>query len=351
MYESHFVLDSYWRSQLDRHLGRSNDHATVDQMRAWIDAVPDGPRGLDPQVADLIVMTVAAQTDHRLMHRGQTYEIAPGRPMPGDVELVREQLPDESEWAPAVQRAASLFGLTFNGRVTGPELISMGTKVREQADALASASDELTTQLTKTYKDWGLAEGSRLATALASTELVRTLQRAEDLSVVSTLAGFEAPTSDEAAAKSLTTAGTIAAALKGANLELWKTARTAVEHDANDALRSDQLVVDFRQAETRIEADATRFVGRAHAERSVTDPGQHPGTSTANQSGPVSHNADDHGSSAISNARNVNQGSSTPADTVERRITSDTDLESALSEIQTALRSGPIIVSWREDQA
>src|SRR5690606_18926259 len=62
MGESHFVLSREWANRLDRHLDaarREGRTVTVADVRAWIDDDPAGPRGLPPEIADVIVLTVA----------------------------------------------------------------------------------------------------------------------------------------------------------------------------------------------------------------------------------------------------------------------------------------------------
>ena len=261
MHESHFLLGEFWRGQLDRRLADAGDQGvTVDQVRAWIDEVDGGPRGLAPEIADLAVLTLAAQTDHRVSHRGTTYAADAGTPMPGDVQLVPEVLPSEQAWTRAVDRAARVFGKTFRQRVTGPELAALGSQVRARADELKGDAVRLADALSRTYTEWGIGAGDRMATATAARDLVTDLSQADDNRVVELLAEFEPPTSEEAAAKSLTSAAQVAACLGRANLSLWKTARSAVEADATKALMSDEIALALEPAEQAIEVAATAYV-------------------------------------------------------------------------------------------
>jgi len=329
MHESHFLLGDFWRNQLDRHLNDAPDSsATVDQMRAWIDEVPGGPRGLEAEVADLIILAVAAQTDHRLTHRGTAFVTEAGKPMPGDVLLVLEQLPSADQWSAAVDRAARVFGKTFHQRVTGPELVSMATQLRAQSDDLATPAAGLVDALSSAYSAWGLTQGNRLSTARAARDLVAGLQRADDNQVVQLLAEFDGPTSDEAAAKSLSSARTVTQSLGRANLSLWVTARSAVEARATEALTSDEVVVAFEVAELAIEKEAT-----AHVATNRPSP--------APQPGPGGHEA---------GSRSPSGDATSLEPVVGERVSlrSTEDLEALVEQLRVALRDGGVVeVTWR----
>lgn len=198
----------------------------------------------------------------------------------------------------------------------------MGSQVRDSAKALAADADELVAQLSSVYKEWGLAQGDRLDTALAARDLVRSLERAEDNAVVALLASFDAPTSDRAAGTSLKSARTIAGVLRGANIKLWQTARPAVENDATQALQTDQIVLDLQPAEVQIEAAATAFVGQQSPPSHAEAPDQ-----------PV-------------DLRRTDDSATSPPKLVERRIESAAELDNVLGELQAAVQEGPIIITW-----
>jgi len=195
-----------------------------------------------------------------LVEGAQTFHSDGSRAMPGSVELVPEQLPDPNTWTSAAHRAAVLFGITVHPRCTGPELASLGRQVRDKVAPLAQPAQRLAEALGDAYGVWGLPDGNRLATARTSRNLVNQLADASDTEIVTLLDTFQAATSDEAAAKSLTTASVVAAALRRANLPLWKTAGAVVKADADAALTNDELVTGFEAAESAIEARATAAI-------------------------------------------------------------------------------------------
>jgi hypothetical protein len=264
MHESHFQLDDYWQNHLDRHLSDATRDggasSSVADMRARIDAVAGGPRGLDPKVADLVIATVVAQSDHRLTDAGLTVEPDFARPLPGDTRIVREALPTAQQWASAIEQASLIFGITVSKRVNGPEVVSLARQAHAKASDLVAPAEELVARCSHAYSAWGLASGNRLDTARAARDLVRALHAANDAEVVETLASFTAPTSSDAVAKSLSSARTVAAALGRANLSLWSTARAVIETAATEALTADEIVIAFEPAEQSIEAQATAYV-------------------------------------------------------------------------------------------
>ena len=327
MHESHFVLDHFWRDKLDQPINASGQSVEVGTVRTWIDEVPGGPRGLRPEVADLIVLTVAAQTDHRLSLHGAPYEADLGKAVPGDVVLVPERLPSPEEWASAVDSAARIFGETFHKRVTGPELESLHTKLHSLALSLAPAAADLEEALLKAYGFWGLETGERLSTAAAARNLVERLQHADAPSTVEMLARFEAPTSDDAVARSLASAGAVANAVSSANLRLWRAADQSVGDRAIEALQADEVAVGFLQAASQIDLAATaHFVSTGHVgsddgagKTTEPDTGEHP---TPFDTGPGS-------------------------DANRRTLRTHADIESLSEQLRTALSLGHALeVTW-----
>ena len=334
MHESHFILSGHWRTQLDRHLagGDGADGAgvhTVADARAWIDDVPGGPRGLDPEVADLVILTVAAQTDHRLMDHGRVYDGDAGRPMSADIRIVPEELPPTEVWEQAVLRASEIFGETFSRRITGPELTSLGNRIRERATALRADAETLAGAMSDAYHTWGLGEGARLATALATRDLVQELVDADDKKVVELLARYQSPGSPQACSNSLITARSVSQALGRTNFGLLDTARSVVGADVDQLLTAEEVSHHFEQAELAIERRATDHI-RAHtpAPAAADGPRQQPGAGDAPEA-PV---AEPPSTSATANTVTV---------------ASETDLDELRTTLAESLNEhGSITITW-----
>ena len=143
MHESHFMVSKEWLQLLDRHLHAARDEArslTVGDVRALIDTAAGGPRGLPPEIADLVVLLVAAQTDHALTRSGRPLPADPGKALPADAVLRPEHLPDATVWAVAVRRAQAVFGVNASPRPSAAEMASLADRVRIAATALRRTS-------------------------------------------------------------------------------------------------------------------------------------------------------------------------------------------------------------------
>jgi hypothetical protein len=264
--ESHFQLGERWRTALDRRLASARaagQVVTVDQVRSWInDETPDQPRGLPDEIADLIVLTVAAQTDHRLVADGLTLAGEAGKPLPAHAQLRQVPLPTVEAWDVARTRAALVLGVTVGSRLSGPELASLATQARAKAGEWAASADRLVARLEAAYREWRLAGGDRLATARAARDLVVGLKgEHDDGAVVDRLVAAAVPTSEQALARSLSTAEEVDAALADTNFPLLDKVRTALEAEVTRALQADELVVAYPQAKKDLERRATSLVG------------------------------------------------------------------------------------------
>lgn len=267
MHESHFVISRHWANLLDRHLAAAKDEGrtlTVGDMRALIDDAPGGPRGLPPAIADLIILTVAAQTDHALTHGGLAAEVTPGRPLDTSVGLRPEQLPTDEQWDRARQVAQQVFGITPGQYVTGPEVGALADQVRQKVRQYGDAPARLVEALRDGYQRWGITDGDRLATATTASELIRSLQGADGLRTVEVLAAIDPPTSLTALGRSLTTAGAVADALGHTNWKLLNMAREGVGDSVVALLRDDEVASSYTEERRRLEDQATAWLERTH---------------------------------------------------------------------------------------
>ena len=150
MHESHFIVGREWLDRLDRHLAAARSKTrpvTVADVRAWIDTATGRPRGVPPEIADLVVLTVAAQTDHSLTLAGRAVPAEAGRALPADVVLRPEELPPENVWASACARASAVFGLTPSPRASAAEMALLADSVRTAAAGFGRQPAELVAAL------------------------------------------------------------------------------------------------------------------------------------------------------------------------------------------------------------
>lgn len=263
--EAHFVVSRQWVHRLDRHLEaakRDERSVTVADVRGWIDEADGGPRGLPPEIADLVILTLAAQSDHSLTQGGIAVTVTPGRPLDPRVVLRPERLPDTETWRRAVAHAGHVFGEGAGPYPTGPEVGMLADKVRAKARELVEPTRTLVERLHDAYAQRALADGHRLSTARVGLALVDRLSGAESADVVGTLAGLSPPTSSEALGRSLATAHRVAQALAETNWDLLHLASDAVGLQLDDLLQADELAFPYDEGRRRLERSATDALRR-----------------------------------------------------------------------------------------
>ena len=262
MGDSHFVLSREWSTRVfDRRLDAARNDgrsATVADARAWIDTADGGPRGLPPEIADLVVLTVAAQCDHSLTQGGVAITPTPGRPLPGDVVLRPERLPAVDSWRRAVDTAGAVFGIAAGAHVSGPEVGVFGDEVAAKVAALHEGAARLVDALDAAYRRCGIADGDRRRTARAALDLVRGLRGRSGHDAVARLAAFEAPTSAAAVGKSLRSAVEVARSLDDTNWALFDLAAAVVGERVAEALAGDEIARAWDTTRRDLEAEATR---------------------------------------------------------------------------------------------
>jgi hypothetical protein len=191
------------------------DTPTAGHVRGWLD--PQRTRGLPAEVQDVLISLYASWSGRTFLRDGKSY--TPPRPgqLPDDVELLRPELPTQTEWTEALNRAGELFGVAIGGRSLGARNLSaFADKVKEKLKELGDTV-ELPAALEPRIRDWaplgepgGYASGGsdapRLVTARASATLLQQLSRADGASLVRDLASFTPKTSITAMYRNFTTA-------------------------------------------------------------------------------------------------------------------------------------------------
>jgi hypothetical protein len=329
MHDNHFVLGRQWANRLDRLLNgaqRETRPVTVADVRAWIDDADGGPRGLLPEIADLVVLTVAAQCDHSLTHGGLPVDPTPGRPLDGRVVLRPEQLPDPEDWRRAVATTGTVFGETFGAHVSGPEIGALVDTLQARAGALVEPAALLVRELEAAYRRNDVTDGDRLRTARAGDDLLRRLVGSRDgVAMVATLAELAPPSSAAALGTSLGTAAAVARALKGTNWELLRLAHDEVGGSLAEVLTAEELASPFAPARAELEAAATRWV--AQRDRASGPPPAGPGT----------------GGTATTAAGGGGGGARETAE-----VRSADDVDEVVDTLRRAFAEhGPLVVTWQ----
>jgi len=327
--ESNLVISKIWQNRLDRHLHQAHEEGrslTVGDLRGLIEAETGGPRGMLAEIADMIVAIVAAQCDHSVSHAGLAIVPDGGQTLPADAVLRREELPDAAAWTAARERAGALFGVTPSTLVSAPEVARFAETVKAKAASQAAAADDLYVQLQSAERSIGAIEaGPRFKTAAAARELVQTLGATkEPADVIEVLGSFESPTSDQATARSLSTAAENSVEMQRTMWDLIGIEESTVE-TARTALTKDEFTDPLIARLKAAGAEATRLASA----RAATVPSAPPAASVVEQT-PISASA---------------SGASSPL--IRRTITSGDQLDDVLGELRTAVEAGATVtIEW-----
>lgn len=284
--DSTLALTREWSNRLDRRLAAAKEDGhplTVGDLREAIDTYDDGKRGLPPEIADLIVLTVAAQCDHSLSHGGMPAAPYVGRPLDSAIALRPEQLPSGEHWRIASGMVAKLFGITLGANVSGPEVGALGDRVAEAVRRLRNPVTELVGPLDQALRRIGAPAGDRSRTAVAARDLIQELGGADGHRAVEVIVAFEPPTSLDALARSIAQAPAVSQALGGTNWDLIARSGDDLRGRLAEALQADELVTPYDHARRELEIEATRrILTRAPSDPDHSDGGSSEGgTSTA----------------------------------------------------------------------
>lgn len=269
MHEAHYTPGRRWLDHFDQAIARDEPATiTVAGMRAWLEE----PRamGLPRAVQDLLIIAFAAQTDRVFQRQGMVQQPAIDK-LDDTWELRRQELPDEAEWAVAVERVSALFGDVVSPIVSAASAAQLVTRVREHTTGYRQAATELAGEIeTRLAKQNLAADAARARTAVAARDLLGTLATCDEGELVHVLATAAIPTTAQAMGASIKQASAVTAALRAANWALIDSAVGLADHRAGEAaalaaelaeaLSSDELVVALPAALRKIEATATDLV-------------------------------------------------------------------------------------------
>lgn len=242
--EDVIVVKRTWQQHFDQYLAQEGGVLTVKRLRAWTD-LPE-PRGLLPEVQNLLILAYADMTNRRFtLHGGPATASIDG--IDDLCELVEEPLPSQPHWDEARARAAALFGLDAPPLRNASTVGALADQVQAQAKQLKPAVVDLARALPDPYRRFGLdgATAARMKTVSGLVPLLESLERAAHHDVVATLAQARVPTSAQAMGTAARRAGDVVAALAQVN---WQPieALSALADERRAA--AEQLLTDLRQA-------------------------------------------------------------------------------------------------------
>ena len=98
--------------------------------------------GLPAELANLVIMTFAAQTNRSFRYRG-----GPAQPtldsLPGELELIEQALPSETVWAQANHRMSALFGEPPRSSLNASNVERLEESLRQKVAAVRPSIDSL----------------------------------------------------------------------------------------------------------------------------------------------------------------------------------------------------------------
>jgi hypothetical protein len=213
---------------------RLQDPVSAERVREWIRALKP-PRGLRPEVEDLIILAWAELQQRAWFQHGSPMQ---PRPRPGQVrvgmELRPEPLPQPAEWKVAVSRVEQIFGAHINPYLTASGVTELAETLGQGAAERTDVTARLSGAIESAYRHLGMPadNAGRLSTAKALADLAESLRRAPDrLSRIRALTLATFPATEAALAKSLSQAVRVSAALGAFHWERLSPLRAAAGQD------------------------------------------------------------------------------------------------------------------------
>jgi hypothetical protein len=294
MGETHLLVEDHWRSRFTQSHARDGGGAmTVGQLRKWIDL--PSPMGLPLELQNLIILSFAALTNRRFILRGGPVEPTVDS-LADELELREQSLPDASHWATAVQRAASLFGLTVPQTLNAANVGRLVDDVRREANAKREAVSKLVVTVRDRATRYGASTAGRVRTSESAQALLATLHAATDTDLVQSFANAPTETSEAAVGRSMGQAQNVADALNNANWTIFDAMRDLQDHRQaaaasiltrlTEVLASEEHVIPLKSRLEELERDAVRLLTVAAPAPSPT-PSPFPPTGIPVGAGPV----------------------------------------------------------------
>lgn len=253
--ETHFVLGQRWKDHFTRKAAESGAGMTVLSLRKWIDEPKQ--MGLPKECANLIILVFAAQTNRSFFRYGAPVDVTLAN-LPDEVELREQQLPSETAWVTAVERASRIFGTVSSPLLNASNLAKLADGIQVRTIQSMDACRQLVADLSSHLADFGKdkEKSPRYQTAEAVLDLLETVRDAKPAAVVEALASLTPRTSDAAMGTSFASAADVVGAVAAAQWKLFESIRR-IEDDRSvaaqallgrvaDALYSDQHVTSLR---------------------------------------------------------------------------------------------------------
>lgn len=236
MLENHYVFSATsfeWRNKFTSWASAENlTTVPMTRVRAWLE-----PWGLAKEVENLLALSWALLDDKQWAKAGATVSVAGVEQVADDLVLRQPTLPEQDAWDSASVRAAELFGVTVSHLRSSANVIGLCTGLRARARELVNGTADLVTQLELHAQQLDLVESApRMQMALLGKQLVSSISvERDDVVLVQTLAEFPVPGEAQPMAKSMTTAASVAGALKALQWQMLDSIRGITPDDGRHA--------------------------------------------------------------------------------------------------------------------
>ena len=254
LHDGPFALSRHWESELDRAL--SSPDPSVREVRQAL-----AEYGFDPKVAGLVVATYA-ELGRRSWFRGQDAVEPPTSvdEIRDDMVLRRARLPEERDWAAAVERAGVLFGTNQDARIRSPRSVARLAKtVTTKAATWRQPAADLVSTLDANLPTLGVDTNPRPDRARTADVAVRLLDALRSpttpTEIVEALARVDlADVALRTLLTSLSSATDVAEALRGMDRQIFGFLRdsdheraTSIRHTLAGGVAADELVSPLRR--------------------------------------------------------------------------------------------------------
>ena len=195
----HLVEDKTLQMLENKRIAEGLEHPTVNEIRSWLD--PKGLLGLQWQPEDVVVRCYAMWAKRTLTYGGKPYEPMQGKPLEGQANLSKPDMPEVTEWNAALGKAGACFGIALQGwHYCSPDnVVRLHGQLNKKLSEVAQQCAAMPSLIRKWNELVGLeGKTDRLATAESADQLCALLQGKSAADQVRALAKFEPKTSGTA---------------------------------------------------------------------------------------------------------------------------------------------------------
>ena len=273
---THFVLGQHWKTHFTKKVAETGGTLSVSQLRNWID--DPQPKGLPREAENILILLFAAQTNRSFFLHGAALEPTLTE-LPDQLELRELALPNEKDWADAVQRAGSIFGVSGSPLCNASNVASLSASIHTSAVQARAACQHYRQQLQERLSAFGLqpCDTDRMQTANAMLQLIERISSGQPDEVVAILATATIATTQAAMGGCFRTAEALDATLQSANWEIFAAIHTLTDErqQAAEEIRS-AIAQALQRDEHVVQLGSTLQTAQSKSVQLLTDSAQAP---------------------------------------------------------------------------